>query len=83
MATLTNEEVKNVLNDHHTGLVILMPGNPDNCPVGGMIVGAQVQFQFGMNGCYRCMMYAIRGIMEKEPALKKLVIDALATNYNP
>lgn len=82
MATLTNNEVKNILESHHTGMVILMPGSELDCPA-EKLVGSFQQFQFGMNGCPRCMMYALRGLMEREPAFKKLIVDSLNTKFNP
>lgn len=82
MATLTNDEVKKILQSHHTGMLILMPGNEFVCPA-EKLLGSLQTFQFGMNGCPRCMMYALRGLMEREPAFKKLIVDALNTKINP
>lgn len=83
MATLKNDEVKTILESHHTGLVLLMPGNQFACPADGGLVTRMQTVQFGMNGCPVCMMYSLRAMMEREPAFKKLIVDALNLNVNP
>lgn len=83
MATLTNDEVKTLLQSHHTGMLLLMPGNEFACPADGGSVLRMQTFQFGMNGCPVCMMYSLRALMEREPSFKKLIIDALNLNINP
>lgn len=77
MLTLTNNEVKTILENHHTGMLLLMPGSDLICP-GDAAIKVEQKVQFGLNGCPKCLMYALRGVMEKEPALKKLIIDALS-----
>jgi len=74
---LTNNDVKTILENHHTGLVLLMPGSSFSCP-GNMKIASRQTVQFGMNGCHRCMMLALRQLMEKEPDFKRVVIDALS-----